>query len=90
MRTANTNMTDHDLVVTLNAKFDAMAQDIRELKDGTTIQLSRNTEKIDKLEKKQNEIFTSLKVIRWSLGIISGIVLAIIALTTDILRVFYK
>lgn len=41
---------DHDLLVTLNVKVDRMATDMKEIKDGSTVQLADHEKRLESLE----------------------------------------
>lgn len=49
-------MRDHDLLVGLGIKFDRMASDIKDLKDGTTMQLVDLEKRVSSIEDIHREI----------------------------------
>ena len=62
------NKSDHDLLVEVNTTLKRVVMDIRDLKDGTSIQLANNTSRIEFLERWKSSIGTYL----WIYGIVGG------------------
>lgn len=47
---------DHDLIIRLDTKFDQMASDIKELKDGTTSRLVELEQRVDTIEETHDRL----------------------------------
>lgn len=48
--------SDHDLIIRLDTKFDQMAIDIKELKDGTTARLASLEQRVNAIEDIHNQL----------------------------------
>lgn len=88
-------MKDHDLLVRLDTRFTDMALDIKDLKDGTAqrlaaaeLKIEENRQEIGKAQRRIDNWETTVKVLRWSVGIIGTAVTFIIATLTGLLDLF--
>lgn len=82
--------SDHDLLIVLSTKFDVMASDIKDLKDGTTSQIAINSKRLTEVEKQQDEMRTIVRTLRWLVLAISGVVTLVVATLSGVVDVFIR
>ena len=73
------NCSDHDLLIELKTKMDSLKDDIKDLKDGTTIKIEDHETRIGKLESTNTFLRTMLTVGIGILATLSGLLIYHIA-----------
>lgn len=63
---------DHDLLVRLDTKFEGMAIDIKDLKDGTAQMLAKVQLQVEENSREINNFKSGMRAMRWVLGVQAG------------------
>lgn len=69
-----TKMDDHDLIITIHEQIKNVRSDIKEMKDGTALQLADHENRLRRLEEKMTKVLTWGAVGLIAIGIIQFII----------------
>lgn len=74
METDISQMTDHDLLITMHEQIKGIKADIKDLKDGTSLKLADHESRLRRLEEKMTKVLTWGAVGLAAIGIIQFII----------------
>lgn len=78
--------SDHDTIIRVETKMDAMASDIKEIKDGTTAKLTDHELRIKKIEDDVLVAKTNVSAYRVMGGVIGGAIMYLLTQVPTILK----